>query len=314
MESYLRLGILLTLIQSASQISFPFLVSRDYSYKQALGIKMSSEVTAVGRPYNFEDRRNSYWGKKDPSGRKSLSTPYDLKSLDFMCHPDHNTGEFHLEKSRTAGLVSNSNEVVNSPYEVDLYYALHAEDEETEEVLSGLGIPHCYSLCDKSWGKDQIAKFYDLVNKGYGYRMFLDDLPSATVMGDSTYYDTHVPLGYVRFRERPTRKQTEEGDENEDEKQKPSPWYKFNPSNLMPHVYIYNHLDIEVTIHETAATQVIPSTVHESTIDLDLSDIAKTKGLGKIKVPLPQSSVRIVGFTVKPRSIPNNVLCNSGLL
>ena len=82
----------------------------------------------------------------------------------------------------------------------------------------------------------------------------------------------------------------------------------------MPHVYIYNHLDIEVTIHETAATQVIPSTVHESTIDLDLSDIAKTKGLGKIKVPLPQSSVRIVGFTVKPRSIPNNVLCNSGLL
>ena len=39
-----------------------------------------------------------------------------------------------------------------------------------------------------------------------------------------------------------------------------------------------------------------------------------SKAKGKIKVPLPQSSVRIVGFTVKPRSIPNTVHCDNGLL
>ena len=154
MVSLTQLGVLLYLSVSTSQISFPFLVPREYSFKQALGIQISSEVTSTGRPYHFEDRRNSYWGKKDPYGRKNLSTPYDLMQLDFMCHPEHNTGEFHLEKSRTAGLVSNTNEVMNSPYEVDLYYALHAEDEETEEVLSGMDIPHCYALCDKSWDKD----------------------------------------------------------------------------------------------------------------------------------------------------------------
>ena len=140
---------------------------------------------------------------------------------------------------------------MNSPYEVDLYYALHTEDEETEEVLSGLDIPHCYSLCDKYWSKNQVSKFFDLVNKGYGYRMFLDDLPSATKIGEYTYYDTHVPLGYVRWREKPSNKTSEDAEDDQDERTKATPWFKFNPSNLLPHVYIYNHLDIEVIIHET---------------------------------------------------------------
>ena len=102
--------------------------------------------------------------------------------------------------------------------------------------------------------------------------MFLDDLPSATVIGDYTYYDTHIPLGYVRWRERPTTKATEELDEDgnpktdeetEEEKPKVSFWQNFRPAAMMPHVYIYNHLDIEVTIHETAASQVLPTTIHE---------------------------------------------------
>ena len=35
---------------------------------------------------------------------------------------------------------------------------------------------------------------------------------------------------------------------------------------------------------------------------------------GKFTVPLPDASVRIVGFTVEPRSIPNNIRCKNGLL
>ena len=73
-----------------------------------------------------------------------MYTPYDFAKLDFMCHPDKNHGNFEYGKSRIAGLVSNSNEVISSPYEVDLYYALYAADEETDEAISGIGVPHCY--------------------------------------------------------------------------------------------------------------------------------------------------------------------------
>ena len=135
-------------------MSFPFLVSRDYSYKQALEIKMSSELTSTGRPYHFEDRSSSYFGKKDTYARKQLNTPYDFAQLDFMCRPDQNHGHFEYGKSHVAGLVSNSNEVMSSPYEVDLYYALYAADEESDRPLSGPGVPHCYQLCQKEWTKE----------------------------------------------------------------------------------------------------------------------------------------------------------------
>ena len=82
------------------------------------------------------------------------------------------------------------------------------------------------------------------MSKGYGYRMYLDDLPSATVIDGKTYYDTHVPLGFIRWTERP------------DSEKKETTFSLFGgiPVNLKPKTFIYNHLDIEVTIHETGAT------------------------------------------------------------
>ena len=72
--------------------------------------------------------------------------------------------------------------------------------------------------------------------------MFLDDLPSATVMEGKKYYDTHIPLGYIRW--------TGEGDG-----EKASGFFGI-PTNLRPRTFIYNHLDIEVMIHETGLTQM----------------------------------------------------------
>lgn len=41
----------------------------------------------------------------------------------------------------------------------------------------------------------------------------------------------------------------------------------------------------------------------ESQVTLDLAHF------GKVTVPLPDASVRIVGFTVAPRSVPNTIRC-----
>ena len=67
---------------------------------------------------------------------------------------------------------------------------------------------------------------------GYGYRMYLDDLPSATVLAGKTYFDTHIPLGYIQnsgFK----FASLVDGEKDPSEKQK---------------FFVYNHLDIEVTV------------------------------------------------------------------
>ena len=40
-------------------------------------------------------------------------------------------------------MVSNSNEVMTSPYEVDLYYAIKKYETDGTK-LSGFNVPHCY--------------------------------------------------------------------------------------------------------------------------------------------------------------------------
>ena len=131
-----------------------------------------------------------------------MRVPYDFRELDFICRPDHNRGAFSTSKSQTAGMVSNANVVMSSPYEVDLYDALDVTDENGEK-LSGLEVPHCVEVCEKEWNRDQVLKFSSLVNKGYGYRLYLDDLPSATIIEGKPHYDTHIPLGYIRWRAPP---------------------------------------------------------------------------------------------------------------
>ena len=39
--------------------------------------------------------------------------------------------------------------------------------------------------------------FRELVGQGYGYRLFLDDLPSATKYDSQDHYDENIPIGYL---------------------------------------------------------------------------------------------------------------------
>ena len=125
--------------------------------------------------------------------------------------------------------------------------------------------------------------------------MYLDDLPSATVLNAQTYYDTHIPLGYIHN----YIEDIEEDSSIDGPKKKlTKPRTKF---------FVYNHLDIEVTVQENMITDLGVTTTQKQTIDLDVGDMS-------IPVNIPQSMVRIVGFTVQPRSIPNSITCETGLL
>jgi hypothetical protein len=74
------------------------------------------------------------------------------------------------------------------------------------------------------------------VNKGYGYRMFLDDMPSATVVDGQTHYEWTVPLGFI-----PDKKNLEKFLSDK----------KFMDGRGFIPVAIYNHLDIKIKVHPT---------------------------------------------------------------
>jgi hypothetical protein len=49
-----------------------------------------------------------------------------------------------------------------------------------------------------TWETHQVQQFQKLVTENYGYKMFLDDLPSATLLeGSDVQYAENVPLGYL---------------------------------------------------------------------------------------------------------------------
>ena len=86
--------------------------------------------------------------------------------------------------------------------------------------------------------------------------MYLDDLPSATMIGNKTYYDTHIPLGYITFRN-----------------VKPNYTVIGMPEiPAEPRIFIYNHLDIEVLVHENMLTEMEMTTVHEQFLNIDFSE------------------------------------------
>ena len=70
-----------------------------------------------------------------------------------------------------------------------------------------------------------MERFNKLAKSGYGYRMYLDDLPSATRYAGQDHFDETIPVGYV----------PEVNEHREDVDQ----------------VNIFNHLDITVIVHET---------------------------------------------------------------
>lgn len=69
---------------------------------------------------------------------------------------------------------------------------------ETEGSLPPMaGVPNSQQLCARIWDDRQVAKFGTLVGLDYGYRLFLDDLPSATIQGDKPHYEWTIPLGFI---------------------------------------------------------------------------------------------------------------------
>lgn len=62
-----------------------------------------------------------------------------------------------------------------------------------------LGETQCHMACSElEWTTEQVETFQKLVIENYGYKMFLDDLPSATTLpGSELMYSENIPLGYV---------------------------------------------------------------------------------------------------------------------
>jgi hypothetical protein len=78
------------------------------------------------------------------------------------------------------------------------------------------------------------------VRENYGYKLFLDDLPSATTLPDQEMlYSENIPLGYI----------VSENQNN----------YNFDDGNEMIEIAIFNHLDIKVLIHPTILTKIQPN-------------------------------------------------------
>lgn len=59
------------------------------------------------------------------------------------------------------------------------------------------GVSVCKHVCSKYWDFQRVMSFSSLVQQDYGYRLFVDDLPSATVLEGKTHYEWTVPLGFI---------------------------------------------------------------------------------------------------------------------
>ena len=131
-----------------------------------------------------------------------------------------------------------------------------------------------------------MTRFEKLVEQNYGYRLFLDDLPSATKYDGRDHYDEQIPLGYVPKPKESDQPPVSEGGDQE---------YQA--------VHVFNHLDIMVTVHETAAAKKL------GTYESGGSSTTVTFAGHTFEVAVPQKAVRIVGFEVTPRSIPLGLAC-----
>ena len=117
--------------------------------------------------------------------------------------------------------------------------------------------------------------------------MYLDDLPSATKYAGQDHYDESIPLGYVPDPHHSIAPISQSGDEE------------------LQSVHIFNHLDIVVTVHETAHSKKL------GTYENGGSETTVNFAGHSFNVTVPQKSVRIVGFEVTPRSIPLGLACQN---
>jgi len=138
------------------------------------------------------------------------------------------------------------------------------DDLSAYELDESIEFAGCAVLCEKVWDEEMIAHFKRNVGLNYGYNMYLDDLPAAVQMHHDKEYGSKIPIGYLK------------GDE----------------------AAIYNHLDITVKTHNSFLSEHLNNpTATEFKQDIEIA------GGFKFKVTLPAGTVRIVSFSVKPRSI-----------
>ena len=64
-----------------------------------------------------------------------------------------------------------------------------------------IGSSVCQILCEEMvWSQAEVDLFQKLVAENYGYRMYLDDLPSGVALGKGdTLYEENVPVGYFPY-------------------------------------------------------------------------------------------------------------------
>jgi hypothetical protein len=70
---------------------------------------------------------------------------------------------------------------------------------------------------------------------------------------------------------------------------------------------VFNHLEITVEIHETMATKLTPY-LEQQAKEFDIPLKVEYNG-HTYKVQMPDKAVRIVGFTVEPKSVPYGAAC-----
>ena len=123
-----------------------------------------------------------------------------------MCHPDHGKSDFEASDSQVAGYFSSSKKVLSSAYTVPLRHGIPMDYDKERHRDGHL---KCYTLCERQWSKEEVEKFTQMTQSGYGYRMYLDDLPSATMYGNRDHYDENIPIGFMGVSARTPAKTTE---------------------------------------------------------------------------------------------------------
>lgn len=145
-------------------------------------------------------------------------------------------------------------------------------------------------MCDQEvfWNVEEVKQFKKLVAENYGYKVFLDDLPSATVMPDSEQklYTENVPLGFI------SRQASDSGNYDDEDLWEDS-------------IGIFNHLDLKVLIHPSLMTTYNLAVDRPQTIKIPVM------GTGGFNVEVPRNSYRIVGFEVTAKSVPYYQVCES---
>jgi hypothetical protein len=116
------------------------------------------------------------------------------------------------------------------------------------------------------WNEQEVEEVHRLIVENYGFKMFLDDLPSATLINQ--IYSDNVPLGYIVY-----------GKSNQ--------------------VVIFNHFEIKVLVHPSLLTAYKVSTEDDESVTIPVY------GTDGVKINRPKNSYRIVGFEVVPKSLKN---------